>query len=51
MKEMKMLLCQLFLLVAGVQFAQAQDQSDNKYKNETNIKMNKEMKYLYDYLE
>ena len=45
MKEMKILLCQLFLLVAGVQFAQAQDQSDNKYKNETNIKMNKEMKF------
>ena len=45
MKEMKKLLCPLFLLVAGVQFVQAQDQSDNKYKKETNIKMNKEMKF------
>ena len=45
MKEMKKLLCPLFLLIAGVQFVQAQDQSDNKYKKETNIKMNKEMKF------
>ena len=45
MKEMKKLLCPLFFLVVGVQFAQAQDQSDNKYKMETNIKMNKEMKF------
>ena len=45
MKEMKKLLCPLFFLVAGVQFAQAQDQSDNKYKKETYIKMNKEMKF------
>lgn len=45
MKEMKKLLCPLLFLVAGVQFAQAQDQSDNKYKKETNIKMNKEMKF------
>jgi general stress protein 26 len=43
--KMKKLLCPLFLLVAGVQFVQAQDQSDNKYKKETNIKMKKEMKF------